>query len=271
MLHNKDQFENELIAVTKVKNEAPYMKEWIEFHKLVGVEKFIIYDNESTDNLKEILQPYVDSGEVVYVFYPGNYLQLQEKMVNEAIKKYRNKTKWIVVFDVDEYIIPVKQEKITDVLYEIEEELGKKIHALAINWVMYGYSGHYSKPKGLLIENYMRSDGINPRVKSIVNPRTVVHYEIHHAVHLFYKRGMNEKGKIVIGGAFSDVSEASTDKIRINHYYTKSYEEFAHKIIKFHRAAQKEPDFPKFDPDFLSHHEDRIMDKYIPLLKKKIK
>ena len=43
-----------------VKNEAPYLPEWIEFYKLVGVEKFYIYDNDSTDNTKEVLKPYIE-------------------------------------------------------------------------------------------------------------------------------------------------------------------------------------------------------------------
>jgi hypothetical protein len=31
-------------------NEAEYIAEWIEYHLLVGVQKFYIFDNESTDN-----------------------------------------------------------------------------------------------------------------------------------------------------------------------------------------------------------------------------
>lgn len=42
-----------------VKNEAPYMKEWIDYHRLVGVEKFYVYDNESTDSLLSVLAPYI--------------------------------------------------------------------------------------------------------------------------------------------------------------------------------------------------------------------
>ena len=32
------------------RNEAPYLREWIEFHRLVGVERFFLYNNESTDD-----------------------------------------------------------------------------------------------------------------------------------------------------------------------------------------------------------------------------
>ena len=37
------------------KNEGAYFAEWIEWHLSQGVEKFYIYDNESTDNTREVL------------------------------------------------------------------------------------------------------------------------------------------------------------------------------------------------------------------------
>lgn len=68
-----------------VKNEAPYLPEWIEFYKLVGVEKFYIYDNESSDNTKEVLKPYIDAGDVVYTYQPGQAQQVVA--YNDAVKK----------------------------------------------------------------------------------------------------------------------------------------------------------------------------------------
>jgi hypothetical protein len=51
------RFEHEIAMVSIAKNEGPYLKEWIEYHKLVGFTKFYFYDNESTDNTREILAP----------------------------------------------------------------------------------------------------------------------------------------------------------------------------------------------------------------------
>ena len=47
------------------RDEGSYMREWIEFHRLVGVERFFLYDNRSTDDHREVLAPYVESGIVV--------------------------------------------------------------------------------------------------------------------------------------------------------------------------------------------------------------
>ena len=38
-------------------DEASYLREWIEFHRLVGVERFFLYDHESVDDSREVLAP----------------------------------------------------------------------------------------------------------------------------------------------------------------------------------------------------------------------
>ena len=53
------------------KNEGPYLVEWIEWHRKMGVEKFYFYDNESTDTTRRILEPYIKEGVVDYVYFPG--------------------------------------------------------------------------------------------------------------------------------------------------------------------------------------------------------
>ena len=44
------------------RNEAAYLKEWIEYHHLAGVEHFWLYNNNSTDQWQDVLQPYIDWG-----------------------------------------------------------------------------------------------------------------------------------------------------------------------------------------------------------------
>ena len=70
------KFENELAIGAIMKNEGPYLKEWLDFHILVGVTKFYLYDNESTDETKEILKPYIKSGIVEYNYWPGKAMQM---------------------------------------------------------------------------------------------------------------------------------------------------------------------------------------------------
>ena len=58
------------------KNEGPYFHEWIEWHRKQGVEKFYIYDNESTDGTREVLEPYIASGLADFTYFPGQKMPL---------------------------------------------------------------------------------------------------------------------------------------------------------------------------------------------------
>ncbi len=50
------KFEYEIVYVAIAKNEGPYIREWIEYHRQVGVQKFLIYDNESTDQMRTLFR-----------------------------------------------------------------------------------------------------------------------------------------------------------------------------------------------------------------------
>ncbi len=39
--------------ISLFRDEAPYLKEWIEFHRLIGVDQFHLVNNNSTDNYRK--------------------------------------------------------------------------------------------------------------------------------------------------------------------------------------------------------------------------
>lgn len=229
-------FEYELIFAAIAKNEGLYIKEWIEYHKLVGVEKFIIYDNESTDNMKEVLEPYIKSSEVEYIYMPGRAKQLDAYY--DALKKYKSKAKLIGFIDLDEFVVPVAEDK--TIAQTVIEILKENNHAagVAINWCVYGSSGHQNRPDGLVIENYLRRaehDYINNRcIKTIANPRLMKGYIFDpHAPSYYYGfHSVTETGRIV-NGPWNQYPNSSYERLRINHYYCKSIEEGK---IKFDRG-----------------------------------
>lgn len=60
-----------LVICAIFKNEARYLKEWVEYHRMVGVEHFYLYNNDSTDNYKEELKYYLDNNIVTLTDVPG--------------------------------------------------------------------------------------------------------------------------------------------------------------------------------------------------------
>lgn len=104
-------FPNEFVMSTLVKNENDYLIQWIEFHKNIGVNRFVIYDNTGHDNkqLASLLKSYLESSTVVLIKWaypyrmPVSGISGQTTQQNHSIYAFRT-CKYIGLFDVDEYI-----------------------------------------------------------------------------------------------------------------------------------------------------------------------
>ena len=75
------------------KNEANHLQEWIEFHRLMGVEHFYLVDNESEDDFQSVLWPYIRSNVVTLSHWNGRGQQLQ--VYGYLIKQLAARTFWL--------------------------------------------------------------------------------------------------------------------------------------------------------------------------------
>ena len=255
-----------LSIIAVVKNEAPYIAEWIEYHLLVGVQKFFIYDNESSDNLKKCLEPYIINNIVEYIYFPGIRQQLNS--YNDAIKRYRYKSFWLAFIDIDEFLVPVSTETIAEFLRDFEDVPG-----IEINQVIYGSGGNHKKTNGLVIERFKDHSNFdfftNKTVKTIVNSRHIFYMTTVHIAEYF--NGLfsvnSDKEKNILP---SFHRTALHDKIRINHYCIKSLEEFTAKSDRGRAATPG-----KLTMDFFLERDrgeiknDPIMDNFIEKIKVK--
>jgi len=122
------------------KNEASCLKEWIEFHRLIGVDHFYLYNNGSRDGYNEILRPYIKEGLVTLVHWPDfvpnvegadvcHWVLTTQVPAYEHAAKYRalNETEWLVFVDVDEYLVPIHGNTIVDILNKYDEYPGLEL------------------------------------------------------------------------------------------------------------------------------------------------
>lgn len=212
------------------KNEKPYLKEWIEYHLMVGVQRFYLYDNESIDNPMEILTPYIEKGIVIYkkIINPA----MQIPVYNDIIYKVQDETKWLALIDLDEFIVPKESKDLKSFLKEYERFPG-----LGINWINFDSNGLKSKPDGLVIENYTRvyfddNTPENLHIKTILQPSKVTACNNpHYAFYKNFQLAVNENFKRIIGPF---TNKNSVKKIQINHYCSKSLEEYMKKLERGH-------------------------------------
>jgi hypothetical protein len=122
------------------KNEAFFLKEWIEYHRLVGVDHFYLYDNGSKDRFMDVLNFYIKKGVVTLISWPDLLNERAENhdemwalstqtaaYENAARIRAVNETKWLVFVDVNEFLIPGKANKLTDILEKYQDCAAVKI------------------------------------------------------------------------------------------------------------------------------------------------
>ena len=95
---NDDIFLYDIVITAIAKNEGHYLEEWVEYYLSIGVDHFYIYDNDSTDNSKEVLQPYIDKGIVDFIPYNGEEKQLPS--LYNSFHNYRYITKYMINVDI---------------------------------------------------------------------------------------------------------------------------------------------------------------------------
>ena len=232
-ISDNDSNRSGLAIVLIAKNEAPYILEWINFHVKQGVSHFLIYDNESTDNLLEVLQPFIASGLVTYNKIPGKIRQTDA--YNHAVYNYKKKFKYFAIIDADEFLFTPDNAEPGALYKFVDDFMNKHKNAggIGANWLVFGSSGHETKPAGGVLENYTRCAekdfGAHHLIKTICDPLKVFACSVHFCVYYGGFYTLSENGEIV------NRAESQTinfDKIRINHYFMKSKQEFVQKIMR---------------------------------------
>src|SRR5438270_5220770 len=109
-------------------NEGHYLREWIEFHRLVGFERFYLYNNLSTDDHREVLAPYVADGTVIHHEWPVEPAQMAG--YRDVLERYRDDTRWLACFDIDEFLFSPTGERVADVLRGFEEFPGGGVNEI---------------------------------------------------------------------------------------------------------------------------------------------
>lgn len=125
------------------KREGHRLREWIEYHKMVGVEHFYLFDsNDPPDPETDlILAPYIDAGIVSNKRSLKDGGGWQVRRYSEILERKPEST-WICFIDIDEFMLPQMHDHLHVVLRSYEKYAG-----LGVNWRIFGTSGCVEMPR----------------------------------------------------------------------------------------------------------------------------
>lgn len=259
-------------------NESRFLREWIEYYRLVGVEKFFLFNHLSTDNYLEVLEPYIRQGIVqieditkVCTTPESFEREIHLYAYNKIIREQKNNVRWLICLDTDEFFVPVEHKNLVEFL-KLYESYG----GVVANWIVYGTSNiERLNDQQLLIEhlNYRShlDNGINRHVKSIIQPARVIKFaNPHFAIYFKPYYGVDENFQPV-NKPFNSVA---INKIRINHYLFRD-NDFCYNV-KLPRSLKLNYYSPEriknLEEEIRSTNleEDKIIHRFLPELKERL-
>jgi glycosyltransferase involved in cell wall biosynthesis len=234
------------------KNEAPYLREWIEFHRLVGVEQFHLYQNRSDDGYQSVLQPYIQEGLVQVTEWP-ELPPCQIQAYQHFISLHKGKPWCATIGEALESIA--------------SQDWG----AIGVNWMCFGASRQEEATSRPVIERFtLRPSNDfppNKHIKSIVRMDRV------------QSAGPNSHQFNTRGGTFSELGHRLTgaftthpthSRLRINHYHTKSREEYMRRIARGNADGAASRSSSEFETLQADEVDDRTIWHFLPELKRRI-
>ena len=143
-----------IVACAMVHNEAAYLAEWIEFHRLQGVDHFVLYDYRSTDLLVYYPMFYEDVGQKDLIdIIPAKFVPREmrdeknhkkDRRLNkhyamiDCYMRHRNLTQWIVMMEVSQFLYTPAHNSTWNFVKDLQIEHRQNLSVIATSSMTYG-------------------------------------------------------------------------------------------------------------------------------------
>lgn len=246
-----------------IRDENEYLREWLDWHVGQGVEHFYIYDHGSKQPVSEYIKT-LDAAlrdRITVRDFGGAHEFAQHDAYNDCIKRYGGESRWIGFIDADEMVRVKCGMTLPELLRGYEDYAG-----LFMLWAEYDANGLVKKDDRPLRERFTRitpthlDDGIG---KSFVQARLMQYMETHNG-RTYPKFDVVDENKSAVEPEQIRKTDATDELVCVDHYYTKSYEEWLEKLRRGTCDpvySRKYADFFIYNPDMEYCREDIAVDQ----------
>lgn len=228
------------LIVTCMKNEGPFILEWLAYHRMIGVDDFLIYTNDCDDGTDQLLDALQARGLVQRRDNPFRATGARPQHAALAAAKSEpvvQQAGWIVSMDVDEFInVHVGGNRLPD-LYEAIGDAD----LISMTWRLFGNSDIVRYQDSPVIGQFVRcAPHLIRRPHQAWGFKTLFRNQglfkelgvhrpngfIGSAVRWVNGSGAPMPGNIVKTGWRSGIDTYGYDLVTLNHYSVRSVESF---------------------------------------------
>ncbi|WP_084686687.1 glycosyltransferase family 2 protein [Paracoccus zeaxanthinifaciens] len=141
--------------VTTMKNEGPFILEWIAYHRAIGVENFLVYTNDCTDGTDDLLRLLARKGYCEWRENP--YREVDMKPQHAALHAADSEdmvknADWLICMDVDEYIAVHVGDGTMKALFDAANDA----NLISLTWRLFGNADITDFRDGFITQQFFR-------------------------------------------------------------------------------------------------------------------
>jgi hypothetical protein len=246
------------VIICIAKYEKNYIEVFVRYHLGLGFDKIYLYDNEDQSTYKELLKDFGDK--VVITHLPGkNYPRLpQYEAIQQFVWNYMHlpEITHVAHIDIDEFIVLKKHNNIKDFIkeYIYDGENNIMCGGIGINWRFFGDSHNKVATNEPLTTRFTkRQETGNRHVKTLFNKNFYGGNTNPHNINVNNSEyPLKTTNGEILTGPWNENMDFSV--IQINHYKSKTWEEF--KFIRSRGRADR------YDNPFFDEGEEKLLEQF---------
>lgn len=228
--------------VLLIKDENRYLQEWLDWHISLGFDHVYIYDNGTKDHVQDIIDGYDEGNQqkITVIDWTGHHNHIQQDAYNHFMDNYKADVRWGLFIDSDEFL------RFTD---DVTTDVNTFLKAYEDYTEVWGYEVEYDANGQEKYENKPVRERFTRRTdaregfywKNFIQVNRIDSFLMHYT---YYDPAKHQVFKN---------DQSNQDLFVIDHYYTKSWEEWCWKIKErggadpnYHKALQE---FFYYNPD----------------------
>jgi len=280
--------------VGTVKDEGPYLLEWLCYYKLIGFDQRVIASNDCSDGTHEMLSYLDEIGEVVHIENSRRAVDEPADPQNRAYQRIWRlpsvrESDWVLVADADEFLnIHTGDGTLDALLLALERATDQRVDLISASWRVFGTSEIAAFVDDLVTDQFTRAAPLGTyriqrytAFKTLARPRVIKQLGVHRPrLAPRFRNGMrdvlwvNGSGKrlpdryLNQGWRFFSDSYGA-DLVTMNHYMVKSAEAFLAKRYRgtANSANAERIDFDYFDTFNANAETDTRISQHVPALR----
>ncbi len=144
------------VLLTMMKDEAPYILDWISYHVSIGFTHFVILTNDCSDGTDKICRNLAKLGFVTHINNKAPYPKGIQKTGWQRASRWTpvKEAEWMMVLDVDEYLnLNIGQGNLDELLKQLDE----RAVAVSFPWQIFGNDDVEKLEDRPVVEQFTRS------------------------------------------------------------------------------------------------------------------